>query len=65
MPTQHVKTWVKTTPYGDYRDPQQNHKNVNSNTEYYHLVNLCSKFMRKAGSKTLKVLRSHVNHNLM
>ena len=60
MPTPHVKTWVKTTPYGDYRDPQQNHKSVNRNTEQYHLVNFCSRFSRKVGSKSLKALRSHV-----
>ena len=61
MPTPHKHDWVKITPFGDFKDPKQNHKDVNRNTEQYHLVHLCSKFMRKAGSKNMKALRSHVN----
>lgn len=51
--------WVKTTPYGDYRNVEDNHKTL-PNNEQYNLVRRCKKFgMKHAGSKSMHALRSH------
>lgn len=59
MPTPHV--WVKITPFGDYTDPKQNHKDISRNTEQYHLVQLVKKSCpgRHPGSKGIHALRSN------
>ena len=64
MPTPHKHDWVKTTPFGDFRDPKQNHKDVNRNTEQYHLVHKLVRILRFSsrrhfGSKSMHALRSH------
>lgn len=59
MSTPHVKEWIKTTTFGNYLDPKQNHKDKSKNTEQYNLVRMARKFLRHPGSKSLKVLRTH------
>lgn len=57
MPT--PSTWVKITPFGDYKDPKQNHK-VSTNTKQYSLVQRACKYGRKhAGSKRINTLRMY------
>lgn len=51
--------WVKTSPWGDYRDKEQNHKD-NSHTEQYNLVHMIKKYGGKHnGSKAMHTLRSY------
>ena len=52
--------WVKTTPYGNYMDPKQNHKECNRNTEQYNLVH-CVKnnYRHHSGSKSIHTLRMY------
>ena len=60
MPT--PSTWVKTTPFGDYKDPKQNHKENVRNTEQYNLVRRLMNmftFMKHAGSKSIHTLRMY------
>ena len=60
MPTS--STWVKTTPFGDYTDPEQNHKENVRNTEQYNLVRRIKKmfpFSKHVGSKNINTLRMY------
>ena len=57
MATPHKNDWVKSTPFGDYRDPSQNHKVVR--TKQYYLVQYRRKHgFKHSGSKSMKVLCS-------
>ena len=58
MATPHKTVWVKSTPYGDYRDVNQNHKQF-PNDEHYNLVRFARKYgINHPGSKSMKVLRA-------
>ena len=60
MPTPHVNEWKKTTPFGDYKDPEQNHKENVRNTEQYHLVHSArNQNRRHPGSKNIHTLRMY------
>jgi hypothetical protein len=57
MPT--MSNWVKTTPYGDYRDSDQNHKNVDK--EHQNLIQTAKKWnIKHAGSKKFNTLKNTV-----
>ena len=59
MPT--ISNWVKTTPYGDYTDPNQNHKNVDK--EHQNLIQTAKKWgIKRAGSKKFITLKNTVLH---
>lgn len=62
MPTPHVNEWKKTTPFGDYKDPKQNHKENVRNTEQYNLVRHQMRmflFKKHVGSKSIHTLRMY------
>lgn len=51
--------WVKTSPWGDYRDKEQNHKD-NNHSEQYNLVHMIKKYgCKHIGSKSMHTLRSY------
>lgn len=52
--------WVKTTPFGDYKDSIQNGKVGCRNTPQYNFVHCMINNNRKhSGSKNLHVLRTY------
>lgn len=54
-----MSNWVKTTPYGDYRDSDQNHKNVDK--EHQNLIQTAKKWnIKHAGSKKFNTLKNTV-----
>lgn len=56
-----TKGWVKTTPYGDYKDPEQNHKKASNNAAHYNAIRRAKKIgIKHAGSKTMKTLRMYL-----
>lgn len=56
--------WVKTSPYGDYKDPKQNHKNRSTSVEYSNLVKFAKKsWDRHPGSKRLSTLKARLKHH--
>ncbi len=58
MPT--ISNWVKTTPYGDYKDISQNHKET-INKEYQNLIQTAKKWnIKHAGSKKFNTLKNTV-----
>ena len=51
---------VKKDNVGDYRDVSQNHKDTDTK-QHKELIKLCYSIgIKRAGSKTMKVLRSHI-----
>ena len=50
----------KKSGYGDYKDLTQNHKDTDTK-QHKELIKLCYNIgIKHAGSKTMKVLRSHI-----
>lgn len=62
--------WIKTSPYGDYKDPKQNHKDVDYSSQKNRLIkNRYVKFLfgKHIGSKKLTNILSvlkKANYNI-
>ena len=53
--------WIKTIPYGDYNNPEDNHKKDYVDMAHYNAVRHARRIgIRHPGSKTMKVLKTHL-----
>lgn len=55
-----LSKWVKTSPWGDYKDPKQNHK-VDSSSEIIRQTRRLVNLGKHIGSKPLNNLKRYLN----